>query len=526
MVPSHHSLVEGVETWADRTPGATAVIEDDRKVTYTQLRDRSRTVAGALAALGVEQGDRIGYVGRNSVEQIELTAGAGMLGAVVVPVNWRLSVRETHALIEHMDATVVVVQSELLGLARAALENADRVEDVIVIGGSATHGELGYDEWKASAAPLAPERFAVLQDTDVAAQLYTSGTSGIPKGVMLSCAGLRATVRLVAGVWKLDPGAVLLPALPWFHVGGIGAVAGALSAGISIVVQNEISGDHLLRAIERNRVTSTVVAPIMIQWLCAHPAARTTDLSSLRLVAYGGSPISSSVLHAVLDLLPQADLAQIYGLTEAWGTVTLLDGAAHHDSGHPERLQSAGRPVAGLTVRLVDPLTGEEAKRGEVGEIWVKYIGNMIGYYKQPELTAEVLTADGFLRTNDLGRLDEDGYLFLSDRVGDMIVSGGENIFPSELEEVIAGHPDVAEVAVVGVAHPTWGETPKAYVVPVEGTAPEPQQVIDYARQNLARYKCPTSVEMVAALPRNPSGKLLRRVLRDRAADAAGTTSD
>ncbi|MBE7324745.1 AMP-binding protein [Nocardioides sp. Y6] len=518
---SHHPLVTGIESWADRTPDATAVIEKDRTVTYAALREGSRRVAGALASLGIDKGARLTYLGKNSVEQVELTTGAGMLGAVAVPVNWRLSTREVASLVTHMEATVLVVQAGLLDLGRDVVPQCPTVDHVVVVGDGAEGAELEWTAWRDSAAPLAPEDYAELADDDVAAQLYTSGTSGNPKGVMLGVAGMRATVAFLHDAWALGQDAVLMPVLPWFHVGGIGAAAGALHTGGAIVAQNEVSGGDIIDAVERHGVTSMVVAPVMIQGVCAHPSARTADLSSLKLVSYGASPISPTLLREFLDLLPDTTIVQIYGMTETWGTITLLDGAAHHDADHPERLQSAGRAINHLEIQLRDPFIGAPVAAGEVGEVWVKYVGTMLGYFKQPELTAEVFSDDGYMRTNDLGWQDEGGFLFLCDRVGDMIVSGGENIFPTEVEDVIASHPQVAEVAVVGVAHPKWGETPKAYVVPTAGTTLEPDAVIEHARANLAHYKCPTSVEVVESLPRNPSGKLLRRVLRSAASDSA-----
>lgn len=523
-MPSNHTLVAGIETWADRTPDAPAVIEKERTATYAALRDGSRRVAGALAAAGVRKGDRLTYLGKNSIEQIELTTGAGMLGAVAVPVNWRLSPREVVQLVTHMEAKVLVIQAELLDLGRKVVARCPALEQVVVVGDGARDGETEWNAWRDATAPFTPEDFAELADDDVAAQLYTSGTSGNPKGVMLGCAGMRATVAFLHDAWALGQDAVLMPVLPWFHVGGIGAAAGALHNGGAIVAQNEVQGGDIIHAVERFGVTSMVVAPVMIQGICAHPEARTADLSSLKLVSYGASPISPALLREFLDLLPHTTIVQIYGMTETWGTITLLDGATHHDAEHPERLQSAGRAINHLEIRLRDPFTGEPVGQGEVGEVWVRYVGNMLGYFKQPELSAEVFSDDGFMRTNDLGWQDEGGYLFLCDRVGDMIVSGGENIFPTEVEDVIASHPHVAEVAVIGVAHPKWGETPKAYVVPTAGATLEPQQVIEHARANLAHYKCPTAVEVVDSLPRNPSGKLLRRVLRTEAANV--TTSE
>lgn len=515
MPDSLHRLVAGVETWAADTPAAIAVIDGDRQVPYDQLRTRMRLIAGALRSDGIDKADRIAYLGKNSTEQVELTAGAAALGAVVVPLNWRLSPGEIAGIVDHMDARLVFVQDALVPLWAEVAEHLGSAVRVLVSGEGTIEGATSYERWLADAAPLDPLDFAVLGPDDVAAQLYTSGTSGTPKGVMLSVRGLESTVALLKDIWALDTSAVLMPILPWFHVGGIGAACGALFWGGRIVAQNEIDGAELVDAIERHGVTAISTAPIMMQMILENARSRDIALKSLGVVSYGASPITLQLLRDFVAHVPHTNVLQIYGLTETWGTATRLDNEAHRDPDRPERLQSAGKPIAGLTMRILDPHTRTDVASGEVGEIWVKYAGNMLGYYKSPEQSAEVLMEDGWMRTNDMGHLDDDGFLYLTDRVNDMIVSGGENIFPSEVEAVVRQHPKVADVGVVGVPHEKWGETPMAFVVPAPGQSPSAQEIIDFAREHLAHYKCPTRVAQIDSLPRNPSGKLLRRVLRD-----------
>jgi long-chain acyl-CoA synthetase len=511
-----HRLVDGIETWAADTPAAVAVIDGDRQVRYGDLRSRMRLVAAALRRDGIGKAGRIAYLGKNSAEQIELTAGAAALGALVVPLNWRLSAGEVARIVDHMDARLVLVQDELTGLWHDVARELGSEVPVLVTGAALIDGATSYDKWLADVAPMDPADFTPLGPDDIAAQLYTSGTSGSPKGVMLSERGLESTVALLKDIWALDTDAVLMPILPWFHVGGIGAACGALFWGGRIVAQNEINGAELVDAIERHGVTAISTAPVMMQMILEDARPRGIALKSLAVVSYGASPITQALLRDFVAQAPHTNVLQIYGLTETWGTVTRLDNDAHRDDAHPERLQSAGKPIAGLTMRIIDPHTREDVPTGEIGEIWVKYAGNMLGYYKSPEQSAEVLMDDGWLRTNDMGRLDDEGFLYLTDRVNDMIVSGGENIFPTEVEDVIRRHPQVADVGIVGIPHEKWGETPMAFVVPVEGQALDERSVIEFTRDNLAHYKCPTRVAVIDALPRNPSGKLLRRVLRDR----------
>lgn len=526
MSESLHSLVAGIETWAGETPDAVAVIDGERQVSYGELRDRMRQIAGALRAAGIAKADRLAYLGKNSAEQVEFTAAAAAIGALVVPLNWRLSPPEIARIVTHMDAKPVVVQKPLANTWNDVAQVLEPSVPVLLTGAAEVEGAKSYDQWVAAATPLEPTGFTELGPDDVAAQLYTSGTSGTPKGVMLSVRGLEATVALLKDIWALDTSAVLMPILPWFHVGGIGAACGALFWGGRIVAQNEIRGSELVDAIERNGVTAISTAPIMMQMILDDARPRGIALRSLAICSYGASPISQQLLTDFLAHVPHTHVLQIYGLTETWGTATRLDNDAHRDSDHPERLQSAGRPISGLTLRILDPHTREEVPAGEVGEIWVKYAGNMLGYYKSPEQSTEVLIGDGWMRTNDMGRLDDDGFLYLTDRVNDMIVSGGENIFPSEVEDVIRRHPQVAEAGVVGIPHPAWGETPIAFVVPESGQSVDAQAVIDFVRDNLAHYKCPTRVAVIDTLPRNPSGKLLRRVLRDNAAVALDATEN
>lgn len=509
-----HILIEGLRRHAAARPDNRAVIDRGRVVTFADLQTRAFGTGGALLSCGVTAGERIAYLGLNSVEQVELTCGAAMLGAVVVPINWRLHPRELALIISDMGARIVVVQQAVTGLAEQALADFGNSVQVVVVGGPPAEGTNSYEQWLAAAEPLTAAGIVAVADDQVAVQLYTSGTSGRPKGVMLSNLGMAATMTRLAHVWKLTPAASIMPILPWFHVGGIGAAAGALCAGAAVVVQNELDGPQILQAVARDRVSSMVLAPTMLQRIVEDPLARATDLSSLRLISYGGSPISQPVLAEVLDLL-DCEVVQIYGLTESWGTVTLLDAAAHLDRSHPERLQSCGRAMPGTTLKLIDPLTGDVVGPGGVGEVWVHFVGNMLGYHNSPAASAEVLVGDGWLATKDMGYQDSDGFLYLCDRLGDMIVSGGENIYPSEVEAVLAAHPDIVEVGVVGVPSARWGETPKAFVVAAPAADIDEAEVMAYARDHLAHYKCPTSVALVTSLPRNPSGKLLRRVLRD-----------
>ena len=272
---------------------------------------------------------------------------------------------------------------------------------------------------------------------------------------------------------------------------------------------------EILAGLVRHRVTNALFVPAMLQILSALPGAGEGDYGALRSIIYGASPISDEVLVRSMKIF-RCPFIQVYGLTETTGAITELGFADHDPDGPRARLlRSAGKPYPWVEMRIVDPETGRDRATGEVGELWTRSVQNMKGYWNKPEETARVFTPDGWLKTGDAGFADAEGYLFLTDRVKDMIVSGGENVYPAEVENALSGHPDIADVAVIGVPDDKWGETVKAIVVRRSGADPTAEALIDYARQRLARYKCPTSVDFRDALPRNPSGKLLKRQLRE-----------
>ncbi|HEX8802832.1 MAG TPA: AMP-binding protein, partial [Acidimicrobiales bacterium] len=270
---------------------------------------------------------------------------------------------------------------------------------------------------------------------------------------------------------------------------------------------------EILRVIPGHRVTNAFMVPAVIQFLLATPGVESTDFSSLRALVYGASPITDSVLVAGMERFG-CEFIQVYGLTETTGAITQLDGADHDPVGRPGLLRSCGRPYPWVEVRVVEPSTGEDVPVGQVGELWTRSRQNMAGYWGKPSATAEAIDADGWFRTGDAGYADADGYLYLHDRVKDMIVSGGENVYPAEVENVLMTHPGVADVAVIGVPDERWGEAVKAIVVPA-GDRPDPAEIVAFARERLAGYKLPKSVDFAEVLPRNPSGKLLKRELRE-----------
>ena len=315
--------------------------------------------------------------------------------------------------------------------------------------------------------------------------------------------------------WGFDERSVSLTPLPMFHIGGIGWAYCGLWHGATTVLVSEFDAEGVLDTLERLRVTNAVLVPTMLQMLTAVPGAGERDYSALRSIAYGAAPITTTVLKASLRTFGCA-LFGLYGLTESTGGVVALEPEDHDPGGPREHLlRSAGRPYPWVELRVADPVSGRPLGPREVGEVWLRGPNVTPGYFNRPAETAAALTPDGWLRTGDGGYVDEDGFLFLTDRIKDMIVSGGENVYPVEVEEALAQHAGVADVAVIGVPHPHWGEAVKALVVPRPGARPAAEELIAFARERLAGYKLPRSVDFVAELPRTPSGKVLKRELRE-----------
>jgi long-chain acyl-CoA synthetase len=379
-------------------------------------------------------------------------------------------------------------------------------------------GHVSYADWIAEHEPTDPEIPAA--STDTCYQLYTSGTTGLPKGVELSNRNLIECMKVGEKEWSFDTDSVNLVAMPLFHIAGSGwGIAGFYAGGTNILLR-EVDPVEILRLVPEQGVTNALFVPAVLQVLIGIPGVADVDFSSMRKIVYGASPITEPVLVGAMQAFG-CDFVQVYGLTETTGAVTAL-APEDHDPGGPRAhlLRSAGRPWGDAEVRIVDAETGKDVASGEVGEIWIKSAQNMRGYWKNDAATAEAYPegrdADGrgWFRTGDAGYLQDD-FVFMHDRVKDMIVSGGENIYPAEIENVLMAHEAIADVAVIGVPSDKWGETVKAIVVPAAGADFEERELIDYCRERLATYKCPTSVDRVEALPRNPSGKILKTDLRE-----------
>jgi len=487
-------------------PEAVALRHGDRELTYAALDERSNRLAQALLARGAGAGTRIAYLDRSSPEVVELLFAASKVGAVLVPLNWRLAPPEFGAVLADAHAPVLIAGPAFRELAQSVLERLSPAPQLTVVGEE-------YERWVAAHEPSDPGHRG--DAGEVIVQMYTSGTTGVPKGVLTTHGNLAITAQ-TSRRWAFDEHSVSLTPLPMFHIGGIGWTYCGLWHGATTVLVSDFDPAGVLGILEHQRVTNAVLVPTMLQMLTAVPRAAERDYPALRSIAYGAAPITTPVLKASLRTFGCA-LFGLYGLTESTGGVIALEPEDHDPGGPREHLlRSAGRPYPWVELKIVDPVSAVTLPPRSVGEVWLRGPNITPGYFNRPAETAAALTPEGWLRTGDGGYVDEDGYLFLTDRIKDMIVSGGENVYPVEVEEALAQHAGVADVAVIGVPDARWGEAVKALIVPREGAPPAQEELIAFARERLAGYKLPRSVEFLDELPRTPSGKVLKGELRRR----------
>jgi acyl-CoA synthetase (AMP-forming)/AMP-acid ligase II len=494
---------------ARQRPDAPAFVFEGRTTTYGQFDRHASQVANGLLALGLKAGSRVAYLGKNSDTYFELVFGAAKIGAVMTPINWRLAQPEAAYILADSDAEILFVGPEFLDLAAALPGPALRA--AIPIEGEDLDAYPAWRDRQSAADPGLPVGWE-----DVALQLYTSGTTGRPKGAMLSNRALlelreiHAKADLGWNRWTSDD--ISLVAMPVFHIGGTGWGVTGVFNGAKGVIAREFDPNAVLDFIERDRISKLFMVPAAMQIVLRHPKARQVDYSCLRYVLYGASPIPLDLLKEAMEVFG-CGFVQMYGMTETCGTIVALPPEDHDPAGGP-RMRSAGKALPGVELAILDE-AGVRLAPHQVGEIATRSAANMNGYWNLPDATAHAIDTDGWLRTGDAGYLDEDGYVYIHDRVKDMIITGGENVYPAEVENAVFGHPGVADVAVIGVPDAKWGEAVKAVVVRKPGADPSPAEIIAWTRERIAGYKTPKSIDFIDALPRNASGKILRRELRE-----------
>ncbi len=463
-----------IRHWAKEQPDRIALSQDGRSQCYAQLAENTAKIAWILRDLGLKKGDRIAWIGKNSDLYFSLFYGAARVGIVMVPIGWRLAPAEWCYIVNDTAAKIVFTGAEF--------------DVAAVLAGQTPHVEKIIREADARVMIAAASHvdFDAAGPDDPVLQLYTSGTTGNPKGAVLSNRNLFALRKHAEGsdqaYTKWDDNEVVLVAMPCAHIGGTGLGIMAMASGLPALILAEFTPDGVFDAIETAGVTRLFVVP--------------------------------AALHIMLQCIKvfNAEFIQVYGMTETTGSIVMLPPEDHDPNGNA-RMRSAGKALPGVEIRIVNG-AGDDVAVGEVGEIWTRSSNNMLGYWNLPQATESTMASGGWIKTGDAGYLDEDGYLFIHDRVKDMIISGGENVYPAEVESAIFGHPDVLEVAVIGVPDDKWGESVKAVCVPRAGAALEADSVIQWARERIAAFKVPKSVDVISALPRNASGKILRKDLR------------
>jgi acyl-CoA synthetase (AMP-forming)/AMP-acid ligase II len=526
MNPRVPDSFEEVTTLADLArfnaaarPTAQALLFEGRATTYGEFDVLANKVANGLLREGLGAGARVGFMGKNSDSFFQIVFGCAKSGTVVVGINWRLALPEVAYVLNDSRTQILFVDQSFWHIAQGLRAEVPTLRRIISIEGG--HPEWpAFDQWR-EAFPGSDPHLGVSAD-DVVIQMYTSGTTGRPKGVQLAHRNFFAMLRqrpnpdMEFEQWTERD--VSLVAMPTYHIGGVGWGITGLRAGARNVVIREFDPAVVLEIIQQYAISKIFLVPTAMRMILQRPEARRTRYESLRYITYAASPIPLDLLRQAIAVF-RCGFVQLYGMTETTGGATYLP-AQDHDVAGNERMRSAGKPFPGVSIKVVDA-SGNVLPPRAMGEVCIKSPANMVGYWNLPQATAQTLV-EGYVHTGDAGYLDEDGYVYVLDRAKDMIVSGGENIYPAEVESALLGHAAVADVAVIGVPDDRWGEAVKAVVVTKPGHTVSAAELIEFARKRIAAYKLPKSVDFIDELPRNPTGKVLKRELRKRYWEGAG----
>lgn len=506
---AHTYLTQALHRAKALHPSRLATIYGERRRTYAEFIDRVARLAAGLQQLGVMPGDRVGILSQNSDRYIELYYAVWWAGGVVNPCNTRWSPREIAYSLDDCKTSILVVDDNFVPMVEDLTKRSDSLRTLIYAGDrEAPAGMHVYEQLILDCAPMAD---ALRSNEDLAGIFYTGGTTGFPKGVMLTHSSLwGSTVTIAENISAVD--CVGLHSAPMFHLADGAFILGLTMRGGTHVAIPGFDPGVVTEVIPKEKVTVTLMVPTMIQMLVDHPKFDSKSMKSLNRIIYGASPISEAVLYRAMDGLPQTQFTQAYGLTEMSPVISFLGSEHHVRDG--KKIRSAGQPAFSVEVRIVGP-DGDEVPRGTVGEISARGPGMMQGYWGKPEQTAAALR-DGWLLTGDGAYMDEEGFIFVVDRVKDMIVSGGENVYSAEVENAVAQHPAVASCAVIGIPDAQWGEAVHAVIVCAAGAVPPTaEEIRNHCRELIAAYKCPRSIELRDAMPLSGAGKILKTVLRE-----------
>ena len=498
-------------------PERDCVVFEGERYTYSEINDRVNQLAHALDGMGVKKGDRIGMLSVNCNQHVEAYFATAKLGGIYVPLNFRSKAEELDYMVKRAEIKVLFVGSrymDLVGSIRAGLPGLQRIVSV-------DGAEKGNYEELIAPEPV-DEIMAEIADEDITILMFTSGTTGRPKAVPL-----RHDAFVVFALENVEPASPDLEernilTVPLYHVAGIQAMFPAIYGGRTLIMMRQFELKEWMETVEREKATRAMLVPTMLKWIVENPDFDKYDLSSLSVVTYGAAPMPFEVIKKAIEIMPQVQFINGYGQTESASTLTTLGPEDHRIVGTEEekqkkwkRLQSSiGKPLADVAIRIVDD-QGRVVPSNTPGEIHAKGPRIMKGYWEDEQKTAQTMTSDGWLRTGDMGYVDEEGYVYLTGRADDLIIRGGENIAPEEVEEVINTHPKVAESGVIAVPDAEFGQQPFAYVVLKQGESATPEEMMEFCRERISSFKRPRGVEFIDELPRNPMGKVLRKKLRE-----------
>ena len=500
-------------------PDRVVVVLERKKYTFSQLNGRVDRLANALSSLSVKKGDRLAILQVNCNQFVETYFAAAKLGAIYVPLNFRAKGNELTYMLNTAEASTLLVGERYIELVDSLRSNLTSVRHFISI--ESRHKDMLYYEDMIASSPVG-EIATEIDDDDTTILLYTAGTTGVPKGVMLSHNSF--AVYVLENVTPADPELEErnILTVPLYHVAGIQAMMAAIYGGRTLVMERQFDAKEWMELVESEKANRAMMVPTMLKQLMDHPEFGEHDLSSLKVITYGAAPMPLEVIKRALEAFPGVSFINAFGQTETASTITTLGPEDHIISGTEEerekklkRLSSIGKPMSDVEMRIIDE-DGRELPVGQVGEIVARGPRVMTGYWKDEEKTEKTIDKDGWIHTGDMGYMDEDGYFYLAGRAMDMIIRGGENISPEEVEAVLRTHPKVEEAAVIGIPDEEWGEQPRAIVVLKQGETATAEEIIEHCRTHLSSFKRPRSVVFTNELPRNPMGKVLKRVLQER----------
>jgi acyl-CoA synthetase (AMP-forming)/AMP-acid ligase II len=504
-------ITQGIHRNLQQCQDRIAIEYQDVKYTYRELAERVAKLAGALRSFNVKDGDRVALMSFNSARYIEYIYAVPWAGGVLNPINFRWSAKEVAYSLDDSKTRVLIVDEKFAPLANDVKSKSRVLETVIYAGdGKAPAGTYSYESILEASDPVED---ALRRGEDLLGVFYTGGTTGIPKGVMLGHNGYVASTLSVMLEGVAPEGVRFLHAAPMFHLADFAMLNGVTMHGGTHVIVPFFEPTSVLKVISEKRVTQCLLVPTMVQMLLDSTDFYHYDVSSLEHIVYGASPMPLDTIRTAMERMPNLQFIQAYGMTELSPVATVSGVGNHTEAGIKSgRIRTAGRPGIVQEVKIVDP-EGNEAKRGDVREVIVRGPNVMQGYWGKPDETAAAVV-NGWMYTGDGGYMDDDGYVYIVDPIKDMIISGGENIYSIEVENVVTQHPDVAQCAVIGIPDDTWGEAVHAVIVPVHGKKPSEEEIRNFCKKFIAGYKCPRSVTLVNALPLSGAGKILKTQLR------------